>query len=145
MHYGNVLDKLLTPTSVATTTSIMNRCSEATLVSCFMTRADSKLEVKRKQFISERASGRELNECSQAGNRICETLLDRANSEPLVHPAAYPALCERATSDPSQSPRRGRIYPSMKTSKPKPSLRRPRFPLACTARQEHRGPHLLPL
>jgi hypothetical protein len=38
-----------------------------------------------------------------------------------------------------------RIYPSMKTSKPKSSLRRPRFPLACTARQEHRGPHLLPL
>jgi hypothetical protein len=73
MHYGNVLDKLLTPTSVATTTSIMNRCSEATLVSSFMTRADSKLEVKRKQFVSERASGRELNECFQAGNRIRET------------------------------------------------------------------------
>ncbi|KAJ8594525.1 hypothetical protein M405DRAFT_858092 [Rhizopogon salebrosus TDB-379] len=31
-----------------------------------------------------------------------------------------------------------RIYRSMKTSKPKSSLRRPRFPLACTARQEHR-------
>jgi hypothetical protein len=106
MHYGNVLDKLLTPTSVATTTSIMNRCSEATLVSSFMTCADSKLEVKRKQFVSERASGREFNECFQAGNRIRETLLDRANSEPLVHPAAYPALCERATSDSSQSRRR---------------------------------------
>jgi hypothetical protein len=31
-----------------------------------------------------------------------------------------------------------RIQPSMKTSKPNSSLRRPRFPLACTARQEHR-------
>jgi hypothetical protein len=42
-----------------------------------------------------------------AGNRIHETLLDRVNSEPLAHPAVYPALLERATSDPSQSRRRG--------------------------------------
>ncbi|KAJ8594523.1 hypothetical protein M405DRAFT_486980 [Rhizopogon salebrosus TDB-379] len=62
-HYTNVLDELLTPTSVATTTLIMNWCSEATLISSFMTRADSKLEVKMKQFVSERASARELNEC----------------------------------------------------------------------------------
>ncbi|KAJ8590612.1 hypothetical protein M405DRAFT_815821, partial [Rhizopogon salebrosus TDB-379] len=84
----------------------MNRCSEATLVSSFITRADSKLEVKKKQFVSERVSGRESNESFRAGNRIRETSLNRANSEPLVHPAAYPALCERATSDPSQSRRR---------------------------------------
>ncbi|KAJ8597819.1 hypothetical protein M405DRAFT_189771 [Rhizopogon salebrosus TDB-379] len=51
---------------------------------------------------------------------------------------SYPALFERATSDPSQSRRRGLHQPSMETSKPKSSLRRPRFPLACTARQEHR-------
>ncbi|KAJ8581028.1 hypothetical protein M405DRAFT_833172 [Rhizopogon salebrosus TDB-379] len=36
-----------------------------------------------------------------------ETLLDRANSESLVHPAVYPALFDRATSDLSQSRRRG--------------------------------------
>jgi hypothetical protein len=42
-----------------------------------------------------------------ARNRIHETLLDRANSEPLVHPAVYPALFQRVTSNPSQSRRRG--------------------------------------
>ncbi|KAJ8579378.1 hypothetical protein M405DRAFT_886480, partial [Rhizopogon salebrosus TDB-379] len=42
-----------------------------------------------------------------AGNRIHETLLARANSEPLAHPAVYPGLFERVTSDPSQSRRRG--------------------------------------
>ncbi|KAJ8582212.1 hypothetical protein M405DRAFT_831064, partial [Rhizopogon salebrosus TDB-379] len=44
----------------------MNRRSEATLVSSFMTRAASKLEVEMKQFVSERASGMELNECIHA-------------------------------------------------------------------------------
>ncbi|KAJ8586883.1 hypothetical protein M405DRAFT_822647 [Rhizopogon salebrosus TDB-379] len=33
--------------------------------------------------------------------------LDRANSEPLAHPAVYPALFERVISDPSHSRRRG--------------------------------------
>jgi hypothetical protein len=45
--YINVLDKLLTPTSVGTTTLIMSWSSKATLVLSFMTRADSKLEVKK--------------------------------------------------------------------------------------------------
>ncbi|KAJ8587824.1 hypothetical protein M405DRAFT_820734, partial [Rhizopogon salebrosus TDB-379] len=44
----------------------MNWCSEATLISSFMARADSKLEVKMKQRVSERASVRELNKCIHA-------------------------------------------------------------------------------
>jgi hypothetical protein len=38
---------------------------------------------------------------------IVSMRLSRANSEPLAHPAVYPALFERAISDPSHSRRRG--------------------------------------
>jgi hypothetical protein len=78
-----------------------------------------------------------VHPCDMAGNRIHETLLNRENSELLIHPAVYPTLFERAALDASLVDE-DRIYRSMKTSKPKSSLRRPRFPLACTARQEHR-------
>jgi hypothetical protein len=42
-----------------------------------------------------------VHPCDMAGNHIHETLLEYAHSEPLAHPAVYPALFERVTSDPS--------------------------------------------
>jgi hypothetical protein len=70
-----------------------------------------------------------------AGNRIHKILLDRTSSEALARPAVYPALFERATSDPSQSRRRGPHLAEHENIKAEVV---PRFPLACTARQEHR-------
>jgi hypothetical protein len=140
-HYRHFLDKLLTPTSVATTTSIMNWCSEATLVSSLMTRADSKLEVKRKQFVSERASARELNECMHViWQAIVSTrlyLIVRTQNLLSILRCTPRSLKEPHWTQASLVDE-VRIQPSMKTSKPKSSLRRPRFPIACTARQEYR-------
>jgi hypothetical protein len=140
-HYRHFLDKFLTPTSVATTTSIMNWCSEATLVPSPMTRADSKLEVKMKQFVSERASARELNECIHA---IWQAIVSMRLY--MIVRTQNPLPILRCTPRFLKEPHRTQaslvdevcIQPSMKTSKPKSSLRRPRFPLACAARQEHR-------
>jgi hypothetical protein len=79
-----------------------------------------------------------VHSCDMASNRIHETLLDHAHSEPLVHPAVYPGSLKELHRTQASLVDEVRIEPNMKTSKPKSSLRRPRFPLACTARQEHR-------
>ncbi|KAJ8586873.1 hypothetical protein M405DRAFT_822618 [Rhizopogon salebrosus TDB-379] len=43
--------------------------------------------------------------------------LDRVNSDPLAHPAVYPAIFERAISDPSHSRRRAKVVPPASTWK----------------------------
>jgi hypothetical protein len=45
--------------------------------------------------------------------------LDRANSEPLAHPAVYPVLFGRAISDPSHSRRQGSHLAAHKNIKAK--------------------------
>ncbi|KAJ8585365.1 hypothetical protein M405DRAFT_936063, partial [Rhizopogon salebrosus TDB-379] len=73
-----------------------------------------------------------------AGNRIHETLLDRANSELLSILWCTPRALKELHRTQAILVDEVRIQPSMKISKAKSSLRRPCFPFACIARQEHR-------